>query len=256
MGKYGKDVISTRRGSQENRRKLSEIMQSIKRISSETLNTSFLSTDFHWKVKDGSLIDFWNDRWHLTGILAEQFSNLFILAKQQECTLQEMKQSWLLAQKNDVVLWVRHLNEQEKTEESSFNILMQTVCLVNGEDILTWGPLTDKFDSSVCYGTIINDHRVEGPWNLIWKLKIPARSKLFLWQLAYGCLPTMSFLLKRNIVHNAKCKWCGEEDEDLVHLFWNCSLTKVAWNIINTWLDLKLNDSNFSNLEHAFKEVA
>lgn len=43
--------------------------------------------------------------------------------------------------------------------------------------------------------------------------------KLLMWQLIHGCLPTLSFLQSRNIGDNAICKWCGKEDEDIMHLF-------------------------------------
>lgn len=74
-----------------------------------------------------------------------------------------------------------------------------------------------------------------GLWTFIWNLKIPPKVKFFLWQCAREILPTLSLLHDRGIDLNATCKWCNTEEEDLGHLFQNCQLAKMAWNIFTMW---------------------
>lgn len=198
VGKYGRGgTILNGRESSVDFRKLSEIMQSIKRTSTDSHNGSFLTNNFHWKIKDGSLVDFWKDSWHSTGILEVQFNDLFILVREKCCTLKEMKQDWSKGQSNELVLWSRSLTTQEHNEVSRLGVIIETTSLINGEDILSWGPLVGQFKSSLCYRDLLKDRGLVGPWKLIWKLKIPSRIKLFLWQLAHGCLSTLSFLYSK-----------------------------------------------------------
>lgn len=228
-------------------------MQSLSQISANPLNEAIFSNEFKWKVKDGSLIEFWNDHWHDSGVLSSQFRNLFNLAKAKNCSLQEMKINWKLALNNELLVWTRFLNDQEKGEANTLSSLIQSTNLRNGADILSWGPFKGNFNTSLCYRSLVNTSGFEGPWKLIWKLKIPSKTKLFLWQLAHKCLPTLSFLLKRNIVDSALCKWCEEEIEDTTHLFWNCSLAKTAWKCISNWWEINIDISAPPNLEDSFK---
>ena len=45
------------------------------------------------------------------------------------------------------------------------------------------------------------------------------------------------------------CSFCGETDETLVHLFWNCQHTQAFWKKVIEWMSQKivnLKDSAFS----------
>lgn len=60
------------------------------------------------------------------------------------------------------------------------------------------------------------------PWEQIWELKVSARIKFFMWQLAHNCLPTAEFLHKRKIIENSNCTLCGFDTESSIHLFLEC----------------------------------
>lgn len=79
LGKYGKEIIYQARSQDVISRKLSRFMQNLLSRTSDALHGSVLGNEFHWKVRDGSLIDFWMDKWHISGVIADQFGSLFDL---------------------------------------------------------------------------------------------------------------------------------------------------------------------------------
>lgn len=179
MAKCGREINPAGRELHNGNGKLSDTMQSLEKVAIDNNNTTIFAHTFKWKVKDGTSIDFWHDNWHGSGIISEQFSVLYNLSKEKHCTVQEMKRKGRNAWNNDRILWNSHLNEQERTEVNRLNQLVESVNLVKGDDILSGGPFEDNFDTSICYRTLVEERGLVGPWKLIWKLKIPSRSKLF-----------------------------------------------------------------------------
>lgn len=85
-----------------------------------------------------------------------------------------------------------------------------------------------NFSTSTCYKELLSTEGFIEPWNHIWKQKLPQKVKIFLWQVAHGCLPTNELLFKRNIASESNCKGCGHVKEDLEHVLWHCTLAKKA----------------------------
>ncbi|XP_028215132.1 uncharacterized protein LOC114397238 [Glycine soja] len=74
-------------------------------------------------------------------------------------------------------------------------------------------------------------------YSIIWKLKIPPRVAVFCWRLLKNRLPTKDNLLRRNItIQDQKCPLCGNAQEDVGHLFFNCNLTKGLWWESMRWI--------------------
>ena len=46
----------------------------------------------------------------------------------------------------------------------------------------------------------------------------------------YRILATNSLLLKMKLSKTDKCTFCKSQTETLIHLFWECPLTKTFWN--------------------------
>lgn len=92
-----------------------------------------------------------------------------------------------------------------------------------------------------------------GPWNIIWKLRVPPKIKLFMWQFNLRSLPTLTFLQLRGIVRNTVCKWCGEEQENLDHRFYNCQPARFAWKAFSKWLDFNVRLLDNLDFESAFR---
>ena len=65
---------------------------------------------------------------------------------------------------------------------------------------------------------------------LIWNLNIPPRAAVFIWRLLKDRLPTKGNLLRRHVdIQDAGCPLCGQGQEEVGHLFFNCKRTINMW---------------------------
>lgn len=65
----------------------------------------------------------------------------------------------------------------------------------------------------------------------IWKSKIPAKIKVFLWLMMNNATLTKDNLLKRKWSGDPSCYFC-DNDENISHLFFQCSTAKTVWAIV------------------------
>ncbi|KAH1228052.1 hypothetical protein GmHk_10G028135 [Glycine max] len=73
----------------------------------------------------------------------------------------------------------------------------------------------------------------------IWKLKIPAKSLVFAWRLIRDRLPTRMNLRRRQVVINeVQCPFCGDVEEEVAHLFFNCKKILPIWWESLSWIGL------------------
>ncbi|XP_024043202.1 uncharacterized protein LOC127899387 [Citrus sinensis] len=68
-------------------------------------------------------------------------------------------------------------------------------------------------------------------WNIIWKLTLPAKIKIFIWRAVKNLLPTAENLWKRKIIHEAYCKRCGNRVENTLHALITCKAAKKVWQL-------------------------
>lgn len=61
------------------------------------------------------------------------------------------------------------------------------------------------------------------PQKFLWKIKVPAKIKFFLWLLNRKSILTRDNLLKRGWKGDKTCVFCGK-DESIDHLFFSCSV--------------------------------
>ncbi|OAY68373.1 hypothetical protein ACMD2_27474, partial [Ananas comosus] len=66
----------------------------------------------------------------------------------------------------------------------------------------------------------------DGRGNLIWKLRIPLKIKVFCWLVLKKRTPTVDILSKRGWTGDLACALCGVFDESVDHLFTQCVFTK------------------------------
>ena len=147
-----------------------------------------------WKVGSGERIKFWTDRWLGADYTLEQkYNQLFQISRQQS--------SFISSMGKDCMVWLAEPHGHYTTK-SAYNFY--TI------------PSTANW-----YGNI---------YKKIWKLKIPPRASVFCWRLLKNRLPTKDNLLRRNInIQDQNCPLCGNAQEDVGHLFFNCNLTKGLW---------------------------
>lgn len=65
----------------------------------------------------------------------------------------------------------------------------------------------------------------------IWKCKVPAKIKIFLWLITVGALLTKDNMRKRNWQGDPCCAFC-DCVETSPHLFFQCPVAKVIWSVI------------------------
>jgi hypothetical protein len=70
---------------------------------------------------------------------------------------------------------------------------------------------------------VMLQHRVEGHWNAIWKLKLPPKNKNFMWRICRNCLSIRVRFLAKGVDCPKICAICNEYDEYGKHLFFECS---------------------------------
>lgn len=64
-------------------------------------------------------------------------------------------------------------------------------------------------------------------WDVIWKMNIPERIKIFRWRIATGTLATKKNKCKRTIVHDNVCDICGNGEEDEHYAVLACTKSKA-----------------------------
>ena len=65
----------------------------------------------------------------------------------------------------------------------------------------------------------------------IWKIKIPLKTKIFLWFLQKGVVLTKDNLARKKWKGSQKCICCNG-NETIQHLFLDCPFAKMIWRII------------------------
>ncbi|XP_012853800.1 PREDICTED: uncharacterized protein LOC105973324 [Erythranthe guttata] len=66
-------------------------------------------------------------------------------------------------------------------------------------------------------------------WQLIWKVKVPPKIKVFLWYACWGILPTNAELRRRKIIHSPECPRCGSPVESIMHALTECGGMREVW---------------------------
>ena len=107
-----------------------------------------------------------------------------------------------------------------------------------GRDKPLWMLTTDrKFSVKSLYKYLIKTD-VGFPRNFLWKIKVPAKIRFFLWLMVRKNVLTRDNLLKRGWKGDKHCVFCGK-DETIDHLFFLCSVAKTIWALVRCAFDLK-----------------
>lgn len=67
--------------------------------------------------------------------------------------------------------------------------------------------------------------------DLIWKLRIHLKNKIFLWYLKKGVILTKDNLTKRNWKGSTKCCFCNH-NETIQHLFFDFHVARFVWSTL------------------------
>ena len=77
-------------------------------------------------------------------------------------------------------------------------------------------------------------------WGDLWRLEVPNKLKLFIWQCCNHSLEVRCNLIKRRMQMDSKCVMCGEAEEMKHHLFFQCPFSQVFWYCCFLQLDVAL----------------
>ncbi|KAG7595155.1 Reverse transcriptase zinc-binding domain [Arabidopsis thaliana x Arabidopsis arenosa] len=103
------------------------------------------------------------------------------------------------------------------------------------------------------------DHPFQGPGitpllTQVWKLKTTRKLKHFVWQCLSGCLATNHTLFYRHVGKEKHCPRCGDEEETINHLLFECPPALQTWALspIPSLPSCFPSQSLFSNLDFLF----
>ncbi|XP_039135720.1 uncharacterized protein LOC120273142 [Dioscorea cayenensis subsp. rotundata] len=121
-------------------------------------------------------------------------------------------------------------------------VLNETNFDIHASNDWVWRPISSKATTVAVVYDFVNSGRtsqlVWNGWQIIWKLKVVPRVKVFLWKLAHGKLPTGNYLFNLNIGPVSLCHFCNIHPENSTHLFWECRNSVSCWLITLNWLGL------------------
>jgi len=66
-------------------------------------------------------------------------------------------------------------------------------------------------------------------WSEVWKLNVPPKVRVFWWQVLHNSLPLKAELKRRHVAMESFCEMCGDPDESLYHVIFQCPMAKRFW---------------------------
>jgi len=82
--------------------------------------------------------------------------------------------------------------------------------------------------------------RVGPSFKHIWKILTDGPTKVCVWRVLSGKLPTRDNLIRRQIIlPSALCPLCNIEEEIVQHVFFKCSVAQKVWDKCDTWIGIE-----------------
>lgn len=93
--------------------------------------------------------------------------------------------------------------------------------------------------SSLCSGEVNN------PNKKVWKAKIPLKIKIFMWLVGQDAILTKDNMIKHKWQEDKRCYFCNE-DENISHIFFECSTAKYVWSLISMVIGAPCRSTSFT----------
>lgn len=177
-----------------------------------------------WRVGNGNDINLWFDKWVGDNSLA--LNHCITIPD----GLEELKvRDFILSDRSwDIV------KLQDICSENMINIIKTIpIPVVDGvEDALHW-PIGKggKFSVSSAFDAIAGRDDTRGDWSWLWKVRVWEKVKLFLWLVAKGRIMTNLERVRRHFTVDNRCPVCGEDEESIRHMVWDCRLARGVWRL-------------------------
>ncbi|KAL5142373.1 Cleavage and polyadenylation specificity factor subunit 2 [Glycine soja] len=198
-----------------------------------------------WKVGCGDKAYFWKDKW--TGedyTLQQKYNQMFLINEQQADLISKMgsfdqdRWSWNFK-------WRRNLFDYESVQAVNFMEEVNSMHIQRSvKDVMVWkADPSGVYTTKSAYNLLITpsspalDRRTS---QLLWNMKIPPKHAVFTWKLLRGRLPTRANLSRRGVnIQDTTCPLCGDVQEEVGHLFFNCEKIVGLWWESMSWIQAK-----------------
>lgn len=128
------------------------------------------------------------------------------------------------------MVWRRPLRGWEQNSIAVLKSISLQSHLRDNIDEVFWSHNNACFYIKDAYSDLIGSHNSKEDWDLIWKIKVPGRIKIFLWKVSKYILPIKALIFSRIRRGNGLCMACNSAPENVRHVFWECSEVQVIWN--------------------------
>eukprot|EP00253_Pinus_taeda_P034216 PITA_34216 len=209
---------------------------------------SVIEQGLAWKVGDGRHIRIGRDPWigcnedfALSPGLLRHLDSKGITALNQ---VEKVGQStiWGQAWKDDVDLGI-HVRWKAEWEVFIKELQRSNVRIKDEPDCLIWAQ-SKSGDYSPKDGYLFlmgkKGWGIPDWWaKALWKLKSPAKAKLFIWCILKRKAPIWEILQARYLAGPGRCTLCKSDDESINHLFITCAFTRQIWGEVTALLKIK-----------------
>lgn len=194
---------------------------------------TLLADGLKWVVGNGQRINIWQDKWLP--------SNPPRAPKRQEnvrTSLKLVKDLFIPG----TTRWNEELIDKVIALEDRNLIKVIRPSLVEVSDSISWIYSKDGSYSvksgyyavrrrGIEQDATVNSQHTHFLFKYIWNVDVPPKLKHFWWRSLHNGLPVADNLKKRGLRVDAICQLCGEEDETVNHLLFQCKLTKEIWDL-------------------------
>jgi hypothetical protein len=174
---------------------------------------------------NGSSIRFWEDKWLGDRPLAVQYPLLYNIVRHKDQMVAHTFATILLNIEFRRSLiggwWDCWLHLLHRLIDVQFH---------PHDDEFKWSlTQSGSFTVKSMYLDLLNDNTIY-LHKYLWKLKVPLKTKIFMWFVQRKEILTKDNLLKRNWQGSSKCYFC-DHDESIQHIFIKCPFAKIIWQI-------------------------
>ena len=195
-----------------------------------------------WEVGDGKEIRFWEDKWLDNDTLLHKFPRLFSVSLDTGRNLSQVGVwnnnvwSWKLRWRRILFVWesnlvdilMQLLDNKRLTREGGFK-----------PDKWLWRDGSTDFSVKTAYNILLGEESTVGEelFAEFWNLKTLPSVQFTAWRVLRNVIPTKDNLLRRGLLLiSDRCPLCGEEEESVRHLFFECRISWRIWGMCLRWL--------------------
>jgi hypothetical protein len=182
-------------------------------------------------IGDGKSALFWTDLWS-DNCLIQEYPHLVTFAKKRDLNVHEVINTEFLDDLFYLPLSQEAYNEFQEMETLCTQTKERKQSQNKDEWSYIWG--NNVFTVKKAYKALIGYQPAPPHFNWVWKSSCQARHKFFFWLLIHDRLNTRNLLGRKQMQlqsYNCATLECQQE-ETLLHLFWECPFTVKCWDYV------------------------